>query len=151
MRPMGPHCQLKCYGKMPTDYRSRARQPAQNRMRKRASKPSRWPAPEKNITLNETIREPAQKRQHRCRCQNQRSSNRHQEKVLHHVNRERLMIKCGERRRNGSPCYEESTHECGKSPIGDEVWESPSKTKPSVHVDQGCDDQRGRSRDWEGP
>ena len=67
------------------------------------------------------------------------------------MKRERPMIKCGQRRCDGCPNRDESTHKGGKTPSGNDVWEIASKTKPTPRVAKCCDDQNRRSRERERP
>jgi len=60
--------------------------------------------------------EQAQQLQLRLPRQDQRRSDSHQQQVLHHVKRQRPMIKCGQRRRDGCPNRHEPTHKGGKTP-----------------------------------
>src|SRR5438034_9444004 len=62
--------------------------------------------------------------------------------MLHHVDGEQLMIKCGQGRAQSDPQSKQSSHKCRNSPRGKRTLGSTSKTKPAARVDEYQEHQK---------
>jgi hypothetical protein len=92
-----------------------------------------------------------QERHDRRSQQNQRWSDRHQQKVLHHMESEQLIVKRVYRRSDREPERRHPTDEGGKLRNRNHVREGFPKMKPSAQVDTRYQQQCERNRQWQGP
>ncbi len=101
-------------GNMPCDQSDDRRQPTDDRMHEEAPDRSHeWPTDEacRNAAAGRAPGKSVQEWQGRCTDEDQRRRNRHQEHVLHHVDREQLVVKRRERRTDGDPQRRALRHE----------------------------------------
>src|SRR5438132_9624179 len=138
---------------MPYDQGDHSGKPGKHRMSENASqRMHRRPAQKRaQSAANELLREPVQERQGRRSEQNQGRSYCHQQNVLHHMDREQVIIKGLERRTDGDPHRKQSSHKSSKPPRRNCVWKSTPQTKPASRVDERYENESKGNRDWEKP
>src|SRR5262249_10216860 len=99
--------------------------------------PSRW------------RRDPVEQRQGRSADEDQRSRNRHDQDVLHHVDREKFMVKCRKRGTHGDPKRKKSHHEGTEPASWDRLRETAPDAQPASHVGEGREGESQRGRDFD--
>src|SRR6267378_3528026 len=68
--------------------------------------------------------------------------------MVHHMDREELMVKRSQRRTQGNPQCKHPIHESGKLPSRNQVWNRTPQTQPTSQVDP-CRKKQGK-RNWGG-
>jgi hypothetical protein len=67
-----------------------------------------------------------------CGKKYQRRSHNHQQKMLHHVGREQVLVQVGKRRRDSQPERNNSTDKCNKPPYWDQIGQILPKPIPAT-------------------
>ena len=138
---------------MPAHQGNCSRQPARGRVGEKVSEPFYRVPTEKwaDGVSDDPLRQPSQKWNGRRAKQKQRRSYGHKQKVLHHVGRERDIVKSGKRRAEGDPKRKQTREECGEPPGWDQCREKPSNAQPASGVYEGREDERNVNPRWARP
>src|SRR5580704_555934 len=135
---------------MPAHQRRGRSCPANHRLCEYTPHPLKWRPAEKRAHngLHKTFRQTVQHRHHRRANPNERRSERHQQKVLNHVHRKKLLVEGRQRRTQRQPDQKQADKKTTRPPRREYVRGHDMETPPSPQIDQRKNNGRQGESDW---